>query len=85
LPATVPTSPQVEASALPRETQTPLLPVAQETPLEPEQVLPPAQGIRHEANACVGDSPRGPLKRRGNPHLKPATKPKHAEPDHAGA
>jgi hypothetical protein len=25
---------------------------------------------------CVGDSPRGPLKQRGNPHLKPATKPK---------
>jgi hypothetical protein len=26
-------------------------------------------------NACVGDSPRGPLKQLGNPHLKPATKP----------
>jgi hypothetical protein len=26
----------------------------------------------------VGDSPRGPLKQWGNPHLKPATKPKHA-------
>jgi hypothetical protein len=24
----------------------------------------------------VGDSPRGPLKQLGNPHLKPATKPK---------
>jgi hypothetical protein len=26
----------------------------------------------------VGDSPRGPLKQRVNPHLRPATKPKHA-------
>jgi hypothetical protein len=26
---------------------------------------------------AVGDSPRGPPKQRGNPHLKPATKPKH--------
>jgi hypothetical protein len=34
--------------------------------------------------AVVGDSPRGPLKQRGNPHLKPATKPKHAKPNHAG-
>jgi hypothetical protein len=33
----------------------------------------------------VRDSPRGPLKQRGNPHLKPATKPKHAKPNHAGA
>jgi hypothetical protein len=33
----------------------------------------------------VGDSPRGPLKRRGNPRLKPAAKPKHAKPNHAGA
>jgi hypothetical protein len=33
----------------------------------------------------VGDSPRGPIKQRGNPHLKPATKPKHAKPNHAGA
>jgi hypothetical protein len=32
----------------------------------------------------VGDSPRGPLKQRGNPHLKPATKPKHSLPNHAG-
>jgi hypothetical protein len=35
--------------------------------------------------SCVGDSPRGPHKQRGNPHLKPATKPKHAKPNHAGA
>jgi hypothetical protein len=26
---------------------------------------------------AVGDNPRGPPKQRGNPHLKPATKPKH--------
>jgi hypothetical protein len=32
----------------------------------------------------VGDSPRGPLKQRGNPHLKPATKPKHNLPNHTG-
>jgi hypothetical protein len=32
----------------------------------------------------VGDNPRGPLKQRGNPHLKPATKPKHSLPNHAG-
>jgi hypothetical protein len=32
----------------------------------------------------VGDSPRGPLKQRGNPHLKPATKPKHNLPNPAG-
>jgi hypothetical protein len=36
-------------------------------------------------DGIVGDSPRGPLKQRGNPHLKPATKPKHAKPNHAGA
>jgi hypothetical protein len=28
----------------------------------------------------VGDSPRGPLKQLGNPHLKPATKPKPNAP-----
>jgi hypothetical protein len=33
----------------------------------------------------VGDSPRGPLKQWGKPHLKPATKPKHVKPNHAGA
>jgi hypothetical protein len=33
----------------------------------------------------VGDSPKGPLKQRGNPHLKPSTKPKNAKPNHAGA
>jgi hypothetical protein len=32
----------------------------------------------------VGDSPRGPLKQRGNPHLKPTTRPKHNLPNHAG-
>jgi hypothetical protein len=30
--------------------------------------------------ATVGDSPRGPLKQLGNPHLKPATKPKPNTP-----
>jgi hypothetical protein len=34
--------------------------------------------------ALVGDSPRGPLKQRGNPHLKPATSPKHKLPNPAG-
>jgi hypothetical protein len=40
----------------------------------------------HRASRClgVGDSPRGPLKQRGNPHLKPATKPKHNLPNPAG-
>jgi hypothetical protein len=28
----------------------------------------------------VGDGPRGPLKQLGNPHLKPATKPRSNEP-----
>jgi hypothetical protein len=31
-------------------------------------------------NQTVGDSPRGPLKQLGNPHLKPATKPKPSTP-----
>jgi hypothetical protein len=35
--------------------------------------------------AGVGDSPRGPLKQWGKPHLKPATKPKYVKPNHAGA
>jgi hypothetical protein len=31
--------------------------------------------LRHtpDFGLCVGDSPRGPLKQLGNPHLKPAT------------
>jgi hypothetical protein len=33
----------------------------------------------------VGDSPRGPLKQWGKPHLKPATKPKRVKHNHAGA
>jgi hypothetical protein len=41
LPETAPASPQVAASALPRAPQTPLPPVAQEIPLEPEQVPVP--------------------------------------------
>jgi hypothetical protein len=32
----------------------------------------------------VGDSPRGPLKQRGNPHLNPTTRPKHNLPNYAG-
>jgi hypothetical protein len=35
----------------------------------------------HVSGAALGVS----LKQRGNPHLKPATKPKHAKPNHAGA
>jgi hypothetical protein len=49
--------------------------------------LSKSQRIRHQALIPiegVGDSPRGPLKQRGNPHLKPATKPKHSLPNHAG-
>jgi hypothetical protein len=53
LPENAPASPQVEASALPRAPQTPTPPVCQETPPEPEQVLPQIQGIRHEASACT--------------------------------
>jgi hypothetical protein len=36
---------------LPRGPQTPLPPVAQEIPPEPEQVPAPVQGIRHEVSA----------------------------------
>jgi hypothetical protein len=36
-------------------------------------------------SVVVGDSPRGPLKQRGKPHLKPATRPKRVKPNHAGA
>jgi hypothetical protein len=50
---TAPASPQAEASALPRAPQTPLPPVVQEIPPEPKQVLPLAQGIRHEVSACT--------------------------------
>jgi hypothetical protein len=32
--------------------------------------------VNHWVTRFVGDSPRGPLKQLGNPHLKPATKPK---------
>jgi hypothetical protein len=32
------------------------------------------RGRAFSGDATVGDSPRGPLKQRGNPHLKPATK-----------
>jgi hypothetical protein len=32
----------------------------------------------------VGDSPRGPLKQWGNPHLKPTKRPKHKSSNHVG-
>jgi hypothetical protein len=38
---------------LPRTPQTPLPPVAQEVPPEPEQVPASVQGIRHEVSACT--------------------------------
>jgi hypothetical protein len=40
--------------------------------------------IHRAMDKSVGDSPRGPLKQRGDPHLNPATTPKHAKPNHAG-
>jgi hypothetical protein len=53
LAGNAPVTPQVEASALPRAPETPLPPVAQEIPPEPEQNLAPVQGIRHEASTCT--------------------------------
>jgi hypothetical protein len=53
LPEIAPASPRAETSALSRAPQTSLLPVAQETPPEPEQVLPLAQEIRHEESTCT--------------------------------
>jgi hypothetical protein len=50
---TAPASPQAEASALPKAPQTPLPPMAQEIPAEPEQFPAPVQGVRHEASACT--------------------------------
>jgi hypothetical protein len=50
---TVPTSPQVEASALPRTPQTPLQLVTQTTSPESEQASVPIQGIRHEVSASI--------------------------------
>jgi hypothetical protein len=44
-----------------------------------------ASGVAPEVAEDVGDSPRGPLKQWGKPHLKLATRPKHAKPNHAGA
>jgi hypothetical protein len=38
---------------LPRTPQTPLSPVAQETPPETEQNLAPAQEVRHEVSTCT--------------------------------
>jgi hypothetical protein len=53
LPETAPAPFQAEASALPRAPQTPLPPVVQEIPPEPEQIPAPVQGIRHEASTCT--------------------------------
>jgi hypothetical protein len=47
--------------------------------LDPNSRAPPVPLV-----TVVGDSPRGPLKQRGNPHLKPATKPKRNLLNHAG-
>jgi hypothetical protein len=41
--------------------------------------------MKIEKSESVGDSPRGPLKKGGKPHLKPGTKPKNIKPNHAGA
>jgi hypothetical protein len=49
-PGTAPASPQVEASALLRTPQTPLLLVTQEISLEPKQVPASIQGTRHEVS-----------------------------------
>jgi hypothetical protein len=38
------------------------------------------RNLRSGGYASVRDSPRGPLKQLGNPHLKPATKPKPNTP-----
>jgi hypothetical protein len=40
--------------------------------------------VNDDSTPPVGDSPRGPLKQRGDPHLNPPTTPKHAKPNHAG-
>jgi hypothetical protein len=40
----------------------------------------PQWQTRRCSGATVGDSPRGPLKQLGNPHLKPSTKPKPNTP-----
>jgi hypothetical protein len=50
-----------------------------------EPLPPPAQMRGDQPCTGVGDSPRGPLKQWGKPHLKPATKPKYVKPNHAGA
>jgi hypothetical protein len=49
--------------------------------LKPSLLVSPLLG----GTASVGDSPRGPLKQQGKPHLKPGTKPKNIKPNHAGA
>jgi hypothetical protein len=45
---------------------------------------PNASANPRPSSSTVGDNPRGPLKQRGNPHLKPATRPKHNLPNPAG-
>jgi hypothetical protein len=49
------------------------------------KITKPLTHLLQKDVAFVGDSPRGPLKQRGNPHLKPAKGLKHAKPNHAGA
>jgi hypothetical protein len=51
LPRIAPASPQLKALALPRTPQTPLQLAAQEIPLEPKQASAPIQGTRHEVSA----------------------------------
>jgi hypothetical protein len=55
----------------------------------PTQNLTTQLQTDQELTSSVGDSPRGPLKQRGNPHLKPATKQNTLSltmqvPNHAG-
>jgi hypothetical protein len=50
----------------------------------PDEILMFARFAERGLSLPVGDNPRGPLKQRGNPHLKPTTKPKHSVPNHAG-
>jgi hypothetical protein len=52
-PGIAPASPQQEASALPRNPQTPLQLITQETPLEPEQTFSPVQETRIEVSVNI--------------------------------
>jgi hypothetical protein len=62
------------------------LPTIQEEVNQPRANAAPGVDLRANLNKNrVGDSPRGPLKQWGKPHLKPATKPKNVKSNHAGA